>query len=148
MAFGQQIINNRRVESGEKNVLSRMKKLLCHAILATLGVGSLVTGLQESVYGASLTVLSQPESGLSARSGESLLGVENRSYLNDYLTIFSETKPLTEETPIALSHPTESPVVQVPTVILDLIKSVEVNTGGSSLNSDQLIEVRYRMDVN
>jgi hypothetical protein len=147
MAFGQQIINNRRVESGEENVLSCMKRLLCHAILATLGVSSLVTGLQQSAYGASLTVLSQPESGLSARSGESLRGVESRSYLNDYLSIFPETKSLTEEAPISVSHPTESPIVQVPTVILDLIKSVEVNTGGSSLNSDQLLEVRYRMDL-
>jgi len=147
MTFTQKIINNRHIESGEKNVLSCMKKFLCHAILATLGVGSLVTGLQQSVYGASLTVLSQPESGLSARSGESLRGLENRSYLKDYLSIFPETKPLTEETPISLSHPTKSPVVQVPTVILDLIKSVEVNTGGSSLNSDQLLEVRYRMDL-
>ncbi|HEY9613440.1 hypothetical protein [Allocoleopsis sp.] len=147
MTFCQPIINNRRVESGEENVLSCMKKLLCHAILATLGVGSLVTGLQQSVYGAGLTVLSQPESGLSVRSGESLIGLESRSYLNDYLTLFPETKPLTEEAPISVSHPTESPVVQVPTVILDLIKSVEVNTGGSSLNSDQLLEVRYRMDL-
>jgi hypothetical protein len=147
MTFGQKMINNRRVESGEKNVLSSMKKLLCHAVLAALGVGSLVTGLQQSAYGANLSVLSQPESGLSARSGESLRGLERRSYLNDYLTLFPETKPLTEETPISLSHPTESPVVQVPTVILDLIKRVEVNTGGSSLNSDQLLEMRYRMDL-
>ncbi len=147
MTFGKKIINNSGVQSGENSILSSMKKLLCHAVLAALGVSSLVTGLQQSAYGASLTVLSQPESGLSTRSHESLVGLESRSYLNDYLTLFPETKPLTEETPISLSHPTESPVVQVPTVILDLIKRVEVNTGGSSLNSDQLLEVRYRMDL-
>lgn len=147
MTCCQKMINNRRVESGASNVLSRMRKLLFRAILATLGVGSLVTGLQEAVYGANLTVISQPESGLSTLSDESLLGLENRSYAKDYSTIFSETKPLTEWKPILLSQKTETAIVQVPTVLLDLIKSVEVNTGGSSLDSDELVNVRYRMDL-
>jgi hypothetical protein len=141
------VTNNRRVGCKARNVLPRMRMLLFRAILATLGVGSLVSGLQEAVYGANLTVLSQPESGLSTLSDESLLGLEHRSYAKDYSTILSDTKPATEWKPILLSHDTEAPVVQVPPILLDLMKKVEVNTGGSSLDSEELVNVRYRMNL-
>ncbi|MBD2127663.1 hypothetical protein NDI39_02970 [Microcoleus sp. ZQ-A2] len=147
MTFCQKISDNRRIESAQKNVFSGMKTLLFHAILATLGCCSLISGIQKAAYGANLSVLSPSESGLSRLSSDSLLGLENRNSSEDYSTIFSETKPLTEWQPIFLNQNTEVPLIQVPTVVLDLINSVEVNTGASSLDSDELVKVRYRMDL-
>lgn len=129
MTFCQKISDNRRIESAQKNVFSGMKTLLFHAILATLGCCSLISGIQKAAYGANLSVLSPSESGLSRLSSDSLLGLENRNSSEDYSTIFSETKPLTEWQPIFLNQNTEVPLIQVPTVVLDLINSVEVNTG-------------------
>ena len=147
MTFCQKISDNRRIESAQRNVFSGMRTLLFHAILATLGCCSLISGIQKAAYGANLSVLSPSESGLSRLSSESLLGLENRNSSEDYSTIFSETKPLTEWQPILLNQNTEVPLIQVPTVVLDLINSVEVNTGASSLDSDELVKVRYRMDL-
>ncbi len=147
MTFSQKISNNRRIESAQRNVFSGLKTLLFHAILATLGCCSLISGLQKAAYAANLTVLSPSESGLSTLSSESLLGLENRNSSEDYSTIFSETKPLREWQPIFRSQNTEVPLIQVPTVVLDLINSVEVNTGASSLDSDELLKVRYRMNL-
>jgi hypothetical protein len=147
MTFCQKISDNRRIESAQRNVFSGMRTLLFHAILATLGCCSLISGIQKAAYGANLSVLSPSESGLSRLSSDSLLGLENRNSSEDYSTIFSETKPLTEWQPIFLNQNTEVPLIQVPTVVLDLINSVEVNTGASSLDSDELVKVRYRMDL-
>lgn len=146
MTFCQKMPNDRCVESGGFKVLSHMRKLLFRGILATLGVGSLLTGLQSATLAANLTVLSESESAISTLSGESLRGIENRNNPKDNLTIFSETTPLAEREPILLGRNTQKSIVEVPTVILDLIKRVEVSTGGSSLDSDQRLKVRYRMD--
>ncbi|HEY9835060.1 MAG TPA: hypothetical protein V6D26_31200 [Stenomitos sp.] len=124
-----------------------MRTLLFHALLATLGCCSLITGLPKSAYGANLTVLSPSENGLSTLSSESLLGLENRNSSEIDSTMFSEAKPLREWQPIVLSQNTEVSLIPVPTVVLDLINRVEVNTGASSLDSEQLFKVRYRMDL-
>jgi hypothetical protein len=124
-----------------------MRKLLFRGILATLGVSGLVTGLPSAVLAANSSVLSQPESGTSTVSGESLRGLENRNNSKDYSTIFSKTKPMSERNPILLSHNSEASVVQIPAELLDLIKRVEVNTGGSSLDCEELVKVRYRVDL-
>lgn len=147
MTFYQKSNNYRRIEFAQRNVVSGMKTLLFHAILATLGCCSLITGLHKSAYAANLTILSPSESGLSTLSSESLLGLENRNSSEDYSTIFSETQPQREWQPIFLSQNTEVPLILVPTVVLDLINSVEVNTGASSLDSDQLLKLRYRMNL-
>jgi hypothetical protein len=135
------------IESGAFKVLSRMRKLLFRGILASLGVGSLVTGLPSTVLAANLSVLSQPQSGLNKLSSESLRGLENRNNSKDSPTIIDETKPLTDRDSILLSRHADVPVVRVPSELLDLIKKVEVNTGGSSLDSEELVKVRYRMDL-
>jgi hypothetical protein len=124
-----------------------MRKLLFRGILATLGVGSLVSGLPSTVLAANSTVLSQPESNFGTLSAESLRGLENRNNPKDYSTIFSETQPLTEKNSILLTHNPEATVVPIPAELLDLIKKVEVSTGGSSLDSEQVVNVRYRMDL-
>lgn len=147
MAFCPTITNNRPVKSRRK-LFWRMKTLVFRAILATFGIGSLVTELPEAAYGANLTLLSQSESGLSALSDEPFIGIENRSYSKDYAHILLEAQPQTEWQPIVLNHQTEVLVIEVPTPLLDLIKTVQVNTGASSLDSEQLVNVRYRMDLN
>lgn len=146
MTFRQKTTNNKHADSGTLKVLSYMRKLLLRGILATLGVGGLVTGFQSTVLAANLTVLSQSEAGISTLSGESLRGIENRNNSKDYSTIFPETQPQSQRKPILLSDNTDTPVIQVPVALLDLIKKVEINTGGSSLDSEQLVKVQYRMD--
>jgi hypothetical protein len=146
MTFRQNTTNNKHADSGTLKVLSYMRKLLLRGILATLGVGGLVTGLQSTVLAANLNVLSQSEAGISTLSGESLRGIENRNNLKDYSTISSEPTSIIERKPILLSHNTERPVVQIPSEILDLIERIEVDTGGSSLDCDQLVKVQYHMD--
>lgn len=147
MTFCQKINNHKRIESAPKNVFSGMRTFLFHAFLATLGCCSLITGLPKSAYGANLTGLSPSENGWSTLSSMSLLGLENRNSSENDSTIFSEATPLREWQPIVLSQNTEVSLIPVPTVILDLINSVEVNTGASSLDSEQLFKVRYRMNL-
>jgi hypothetical protein len=146
MTFRKSTTNDKYAESGALKVLSYMRKLLFRGILATLGVGGLVTGLQSTVLAANLTILSQSETGISTLSGESLRGIENRNNSKDYSTISSEPTSIIERKPILLSRNTERPVVQIPSEILDLIERIEVDTGGSSLDCDQLVKVQYHMD--
>ena len=146
MTFRKKTTNNKHADSGTLKVLSYMRKLLLRGILATLGVGGLVTGFQSTVLAANLTVLSQSETGISTLLGESLRGIENRNNSKDYSTISSEPKPITERKLIILSRNTERPVVQIPRELLDLIERIEVDTGGSSLDCDQLVKVQYHMD--
>jgi hypothetical protein len=145
MTKSQKMTNDRYVSSTVREVFSRMRKFLFRAMLATVGVGGLVTGLPEGVLAANSNVIFQPESDWGTLSGESLRGIENRNNVNDY--IFSETKPPAEREPIVLNRETEVSVVQVPETLLDLINRVDVNTGGSSLDSDELVKIRYRMDL-
>jgi hypothetical protein len=146
MTICQKITHDRYGKSGAKQFLCRMKKLLFRGLLATLGVGSPIAGLQQAVYAANPAMLSQPESHFSTLSGESLRGLENRNNSKDYSTISSEPTSITERKPILLSRNTERPVVQIPSEILDLIERIEVDTGGSSLDCDQLVKVQYHMD--
>jgi hypothetical protein len=146
MTICQKITHDRYGKSGAKQFLCRMKKFLFRGLLATLGVSSPIAGLQQAVYATNPAMLSQPESHFSTLSGESLRGIENRNNSKDYSTIFSETQPQSQRKPILLSDNTDTPVIQVPVALLDLIKKVEINTGGSSLDSEQLVKVQYRMD--
>ena len=147
MTNHQKMIEDSYVSATARTVFSRMRKLLFHAMLATLGVSSLVAGVQKAGLAANSNVIFQPDGGFSTLSGESLQGIDNRNSEKDYLAIFSETKPPTEREPIVLGRETEVSVVQVPETLLDLIDRVDFNTGGSSLDSDQLVKIRYRMDL-
>lgn len=146
MIFRPNTTKDKHADSGAFQVLSYMRKLLFRGILATLGVGGLVTGLQSTVLAVNLTVLSQSQTGISTLSGESLRGIENRNNSKDYSAISAEPKPITEREPIILSRNTEKPVVQIPSELLELIERIEVDTGGSSLDCDQLVKVKYHMD--
>ena len=147
MTNSQKMTKDRYVSATGRNVLSRMRKLLFHAMLATLGVSSLVTGVQKAGLAANSNVIFQQDGDFSTLSGESLRGIDNRNSAKDYLATFPETEPTTEREPIVLGRETGVSVVQVPESILDLINRVDFNTGGSSLDSDQLVKIRYRMDL-
>ncbi|HEY9600927.1 MAG TPA: hypothetical protein V6C85_04900 [Allocoleopsis sp.] len=147
MTNHQNMTKDRYASATVRTVFSRMRKLVFHAMLATLGVSSLVTGVQKAGLAANSNAIVQPDSDFSTLSGESLRGIVNRDSSKDYLAIVSETKPPTEREPIRLGHETEVSVVQVPATLLDLINRVDFNTGGSSLDSDQLVKIRYRMDL-
>ena len=147
MTLGFKITKDSCIEVRAVKVISRMRKLFYSGILAVFGVGSLITGIPSPVYAANLAVLSQPESNFSTRSSESLIEIETRSHAKDYASIFSEMKLITEWKPILLNRERQVSIVHIPTELLDLIKKVEVNTGGSSLDSDQLVKVRYRLDT-
>jgi hypothetical protein len=118
-----------------------------HAMLATLGVSSLVTGVQKPGLAANSNVIFQSNGDFSTLSGESLRGIDNRNSAKDYLATFPDTRPQPEQEPIVLGRETEVSLVQVPASLLDLINRVDFNTGGSSLDSDQLVKIRYRMNL-
>jgi hypothetical protein len=147
MTNSQKMTKDRYISATARNVFSRMRKLLFHAMLATLGVSSLVIGVQKAGLAASSNVIFQPDSEFSTLSGESLRGIDNRNSAKDNLATLPETEPPTEREPIVLGRETEVSLVQVPESLLDLINRVDFNTGGSSLDSDQLVKIRYRMDL-
>lgn len=114
-------------------------------ILATLGVGAVVTGSSSTVL-ANPIVLFTPESDFSTLSTESLRDIENRNLSKDFRPIIAQNSPIPETSPIVLSDKSSTPVIQIPEEILELTKRVEVNTGGSSLDSEQLVRVQLHLD--
>jgi hypothetical protein len=122
-----------------------MRKFWFRSLFATLGMSGLMIGLQETNLAANLSTFTESEHYLEMLSSDSLDGVESRNHSEDFSEIFTEAKPKSEWEPIALNRPVEVSIVQIPTEILDLIQKVEVATGGSSLDSDQLFKMRYRM---
>ena len=146
MIIYQNITNNRFVETFGLKVFSGLRKILLRGMITTIGISSLMIGLEKASFAANSTVLSQSESGAIALSSESLGGIHQEN-LKDYSKIFSETNPLPPMKPIVLNQTTEKPVIYISPEILDLIKRIDVNTGGSSLDSEELVKVRYRVDL-
>jgi hypothetical protein len=125
---------------------SRIRKVLWQGMIITLGISSFIAVLQKAAFAASSTVLSPTESGAVALPSESLRGI-NQENLKDYSNIVPEIKSIPTIKPILLSQNTKDSVIQISPQILDLIKRIDVNTGGSSLDSEELVKVRYRVDL-
>jgi hypothetical protein len=125
---------------------STIRKVVWQGMILTLGISSFIAVLQKAAFAASSTVLSQTESGAIALSSESLRGIEQED-LKDYSNIVSKTKSIPTIKPILLSQNPKGAVIQISPKILDLIKRIDVNTGGSSLDSEELVKVRYRVDL-
>lgn len=123
-----------------------IRKILWQGMIVTLGISSFIAVLQKATFAASSSVLSQSESGAIALSSESLGGI-NQGNSKDYSTIVSEAKSISLIKPILLSQNPKDSVIQIPPEILNLIKRIDVNTGGSSLDSEELVKVRYRVDL-
>jgi hypothetical protein len=138
-------------------------------IIATFVAGAVVTGLTSTAY-AKPRVQSQPAKGFTTRSGASLRGLENRSVSHDFPTFLpdtSEAASIPEPAPILLPNRTE-PATQPQSITvfgekIELgsqkssqnsrnqvpshvgVRNVEVSTGASSTDSEQLVKVQYRL---
>jgi hypothetical protein len=138
-------------------------------IIAALFAGAVVTGLTSTAY-AKPRVQSQAEGGLTTRSGSSLRGLHNRSVSQDFPTILpetSETSPISVPAPIFIRHRPER-VTQPQSITvfgqkIDLgsrksspnsanqspshvgVRNVEVSTGASSTDSEQVLRVQYQL---
>lgn len=115
-------------------------------ILATLGVGAVITGSSSRVL-AHPIAFSELETDFCTPSAKSLRDIENRNLSKDYPILISKNLPIPETEPILLRDKRKTPVVRVPAKISNLIKRVEVSTGGSSLDSEQMVRVRLRLDT-
>ena len=125
-------------------------------IIVALFAGAVVTGLTSTVYAQPL-VRSQPENGFTTRSGESLRGLESRNLSTDYPTVFPEPSSISEPSPISLHNNNSASVSQFPERLvlgniveinfkhLVLDKKIQINAGGSSLDSEQLLNVGYQL---
>ena len=87
-----------------------------------------------------------PQKRLSTLSGESLDRIENRNLAKDFTSLFSTTSVVSESMPIFLPRMTTMPTIQIPTILEELSKKIEVDAGDSSLDSDQILKVRYHLN--
>ena len=138
-------------------------------IIAAFVAGSAITGLTSTAY-AKPRAQSQPASGVTTRSGASLRGLENRSVSHDFSSFLpdsSEAASIPEPAPILLHNHAEpatqpqsitvfgekielgshkssqNPANQAPSHVG--VRNVEVSTGASSTDSEQLVKVQYRL---
>jgi len=127
-----------------------------------LGAGLLVAGLTPTV-GAMPIEPSQPDN--TTLSGESLQGLDSRS-LNDNTTFLPQASSRSQPASVALpdnesESENETPAISVfgiklsaeespsdsddyPSTHLE-ISDLEVSAGGSSLDSEQVVNVKYRL---
>lgn len=109
-------------------------------ITATLGVGAAVTGLTPAAH-ASQMAPSQPESPAGMLQGEFIREQENiYNSKKDYPTILAQAEP------IILKNSSPEIVTPIPAEILELIRKVEISTGASSLDSEQLVRVQIHLN--
>jgi hypothetical protein len=146
MITDSNILNKQCSKTFRIKAFSRIRKVLWQGMIVTLGISSFIAVLQKAAFATSSTALSPTESGAIALSSESLHGIDQED-LKDYSNIVSKTKSIPTIKPILLSQNPKDSVIQIPSEILDLIKRIDVNTGGSSLDSEELVKVRYRVDL-
>ena len=146
MITGSNITNKQSSKTFGIKAFWSLRKVLWQGIIVTLGISSLIAVLPKASFAANSTVLSQTESGAIALSSESLRGI-NQENFKDYSNMVSGTKSIPTIKPILLSQNPRDSVIQISPEILDLIKRIDVNTGGSSLDSEELVKVRYRVDL-
>jgi hypothetical protein len=129
-------------------------------IIIPLGAGVLVAGLTPTVSAMPIEP-SQPDN--ATLSGESLQGLDSRS-LNDNTTFFPQASSRSQPASVALpdnESENETPAISLfgiklsaedspsdsddyPSTHLEL-SDLEVSAGGSSLDSEQVVNVKYRL---
>ena len=115
-------------------------------IVATLGVGAVITGSSSKVSAQPVAFL-EPDSNCCTPSAQSLREIENRNISKDYSLLIAKNLPVPETEIISLRDKRNDSVVQLPGEISNLMKRVEVSTGGSSLDSEQRVRVRLHLDT-
>lgn len=114
---------------------------MLRGIITVLVAGTIVTSLTSTVY-------AQSEANYNTRSGESLQGLQNRSINKDFPTTFSGTSRTSgnAETLILEENNNNSgPKIKSPIRLPEFVNQLDVSTGGSSLNSDEVFRLRYRV---
>ncbi len=114
--------------------ITKIGNLVCLVI----GVGAIFTGLTSTVSASPIVRI----------SGQSLQKLESQNLSKDYSSILWSIQPISSTKPLVLNqNNTVSPIIQIPKEILELIKKVEINTGGSSLDDEQVLKVQYHMNT-
>jgi hypothetical protein len=109
-------------------------------IITTLIAGTIVTSLTSTVY-------AQSEVNYNTRSGESLQGLQNRSVSKDFPATFSGNSQYSgnAETLLLENNNNSGPKIKSPIRLPEFVNQLDVSTGASSLNSDEVFRLRYRV---
>ncbi len=113
-------------------------------IITALVAGTIVTSLTSKVY-------AQSDVNYNTRSGESLQGLQNRSISKDYPATFSGTSRTfrnSETLTIEENNNNSDPKIKSPIRLPDFVNQLDFSTGGSSINSDEVFRLRYRVPTN
>lgn len=114
---------------------------MLRGIITALVAGTIVTSLTSTVY-------AQSDANYNTRSGESLQGLQNRSISNDFPATFSgnsRTSGNSETLRLEENNNNSGPQITSPIRLPDFVNQLDVSTGGSSLNSDEVFRLRYRV---
>lgn len=112
-----------------------------HHIITALVAGTIVTSLNSTVY-------AQSNTNYNTRSGDSLQGLQNRSISKDFPTTFSGnsgTSVNSETLLLDQNNNNSGPKIKSPIRLPEFVNQLDVSTGGSSLNSDEVFRLRYRV---
>jgi hypothetical protein len=114
---------------------------MLRTIITSLLAGTIVTSLTATVY-------AQSDTNYNTRSGDSLQGLQNRSISKDFPTTFSGNSgnSVNSETLLLDQNNNNSgPKIKSPIRLPEFVNQLDVSTGGSALNSDEVFRLRYRV---
>ena len=114
---------------------------MLRGIITALVAGTILTSLTSTAY-------AQSEANYNPRSGESLQGLQNRSISKDFLTTFSgnsRTSGNAETLLLEENNNNSGFKFKSPITLPAFVNQLDVSTGGSSLNSDEVFRLRYRV---
>jgi len=112
-------------------------------IITALVAGTIVTSLTSTVY-------AQSDVNYNTRSGESLQGLQNRSISKDYPATFSGTSRTfrnSETLTLEENNNNSGPQIKSPMRLPEFVNQLDVSTGASSINSDEVFRLRYRVPI-
>lgn len=110
-------------------------------IITALVAGTIVTSLGSTVYAQSAPIY-------NTRAGDSLQGLQNRSISKDFPTTFSGnsgTYVNSETLLLEQNNNNSGPKIKSPIRLPEFVNQLDVSTGGSALNSDEVFRLRYRV---
>lgn len=114
---------------------------MLRGIITALVAGTILTSLTSTVY-------AQSNANYNTRSGESLQGLQNRSISKDFPATFSgnsRNSGNAETLILEENNNNSGPKIKSPITLPAFVNQLDVSTGGSSLNSDEVFRLRYRV---
>lgn len=117
-----------------------MKKPMFRRIIAALFAGTIVTGLTSNVY-------AQSSNGATTLTSESLRGLQNREASKDFPSVFSGSSRTSGNSSTLLldNNDNSEPQVKPPIRLPEFVNQLDFSTGGSTLNSEEVFKLRYRL---